>query len=255
MRVTLVIPLILLLAMLPAISQSQGPVAIFISGPDAAGTGKAVALNVTVAGGPAEEDGLFKIKVYLKGSDLTGASPLEESPLERSSSNRTFSFNVTMPQAEQAVEVVVEANSTKDASWASGSSSKRIDVLVPVLVTAKVENKGSLLVRDLPVLLYLDGKRVADTKIDSLGPGESRVVTLEYLPVGLGVGTHTLELRVDLNGDGVIDPALGEVLLQRTFVKEGEPINPLYIVLGAVAAFVGALFVGAAIRQRRAAKK
>jgi hypothetical protein len=255
----LVISLLLSLALLPAFSVSgalaQGPVAVFISAPDVAGTGKQVPVTVTVAGGPGEDNGTFKIKVYLRGPDLEGASPLEESPFEKSSPDKTFSFNVTMPSTEQQVEIVVEANSTKGGSWSTGSSTKTVRVLVPLEVTATVVNQGSVEVRDVPVYLYLDGERVAETTLDSLKPGESKEVAFEYLPVDLGVGTHTLEIRVDLNGDGVIDPSLGEVVYRATFVKEAEPINPLYIALGVVVAFVAALFVGAAIRQRRASGK
>ncbi len=255
MRASLALPLILLVALLPAYSTSQGPVAVFVSAADAAGTGDAVTVNVTVAGGPAEEGGTFKLKAYLRGDNLEGASPLEDAPLERSSTNKTFSFNVTMPLFEQEVEVFVEVNSTKDAAWSVGSSSKRITVLVPLVVSAKIVNQGSVEIREMPVFLYLDGVKVAETVIASLRPGETRSVSFEYLPVGLSVGTHRLEIAVDFNKDGTIDAAFGEVVTELTFVKEGEPINPVWIVVGAVVAFVVALFVGAAIRQRRTQRK
>ncbi|MFQ5837176.1 MAG: CARDB domain-containing protein [Thermoplasmata archaeon] len=254
MRALLVL-LLLVLALIPLPSQAQGPVAIFISTPDVAGTGKDVPVSVTVAGGPGEDNGTFSIKVYLRGEDMEGAAPLEESPLEKSSSDKTFDFNVTMPLAEQQVEIVVEANSTKGGQWSVSSSSKTVTVLVPLIVSASVVNTGDVEIKDVPVFLYLDGKQVAETRLGSLKPEEFEEVSFEYLPVGLSVGTHRLEIRVDLNEDGNIDPAMGEVVLQMTFVKEAEPINPLYIVLAVIGAFVAALFVGAAIRQRRATKK
>jgi hypothetical protein len=234
---------------------AQGPVVVFISAPEVAGTGKQVPITVTVAGGPGEENGTFKIKVFLKGPDLQRASPLEDAPLEETSTDNTFSFNVTMPLTEQRVEVVVEANSTKGESWTVGSATESIDVLVPLEITATVVNQGDVEIKDVPVYLYLDGERVDETRLDSLSPGESKEIRFEYLPVGLGVGSHTFEIWVDLNGDGEIDPSLGELVYRSTFVKEAEPINPLYIVLGVVGAFVAALFVGAAIRQRRASRK
>ncbi len=255
MRASIVLPFVLILALLPAYAHSQGPVAVFISAVDAAGIGDSVAVNVTVAGGPAEEGGTYEIRAFLRDGDLEGASPLEDSPFEESSTNKTFSFNITMPLVEQVVELVVEVNSTLDAAWSMGSSTKRITVLVPLTVSASVENTGSVEVRDVPVFLYLDGERVAETVLGSLKPGESQSVSFEYLPVGLSVGTHRLAIAVDFDGDGVIDSALGEVVREITFTKEAEPINPLWIVLGAVVAFVVALFVGAAIRQRRRSRR
>lgn len=241
---------LLLVALTPAIS-AQGPVAVFITSPDAAATGETVVVNVTAAGGPAEDGGTYSLKAFLRGPDLLGASPTEGVPAERTSSNNTFSINVTMPLGEQQVELVVEVNSTDGGQWSLGSATKRISVLVPLQVSAQVVNHGTVEVRDIPVYLYLDGQRVNETVLGSLKPGESRTVSFTYLPVGLAVGTHTLEIAVDFNGDGLIDAALGEVVRQITFTKESEPINPFWIFVGVVAAIVGALFVGAFIRQRR----
>lgn len=251
----IVIPLILLTALLPAYSQSQGAVVVFISGVDFAGTGDSVTINVTVAGGPAEENGTFTLKAYLRGGDLVGAFPLEDSPLERSSSNKTFTFNATMPLTEQEVEVFVEVNSSKDDRWSEGSSSMKISVLVPLRVSADIVNRGAVEVRDVPVFLHIDREMVAETVLESLKPGETKEVVFEYLPVGLSVGTHSLEIWVDFNKNGVIDPVLGDLVVRITFVKEADPINPLWIILGAVGALVAALFVGAAIRRRRTSKK
>lgn len=253
MRAHLLIPLLLLLALLPGGVQGQGPVAVFITSADAGGTGDTIVVNVTAAGGPAEEGGVYELEAFLRGSgDLTGASPVEEVPLQDSAVNNTFSFNVTLPLEPQEVELVVVVNSTLGNDWTEGEATKRIAVLVPLRISARVVNTGSVEIRDVPVFLYLDGTQVDQTELNRLGPGESLTVTFRYLPVGLATGSHTLEIRVDINGDGVVDPALGEVLERVTFVQEGEPINPLWIVLGVVGAFVAALFVGGYLRQRRA---
>ncbi len=252
MKARALVPLLLLLPLLPWGVQGQGPVAVFITAPDAAGTGDTIVVNVTAAGGPAEEGGTYELRAFLRGpGDLTGASPVEEGPLQESSENNTFSFNVTMPLEEQEVELVVVVNSTKDDTWVEGEATKRIRALVPLRISARVVNTGSVEVRNVPVYLYLDGTLVDETALVVLGPSSSVTVSFRYLPVNLAPGSHTLEIRVDINGDGVVDPALGEVLRRVTFVREAEPINPLWIILGAVGAFVAALFVGGYIRQRR----
>ncbi len=240
---------LLLLPVLP--TQAQESVAVFISGPDALATGATVEMTATVAGGPGENNGSWSIQAFLRGSDLAGAAPLEDNPLSRASVNSTFTFNVTMPFADQVVTLVVEGNSTKDGEFALGTATQQIRVLVPLEITAQVRNTGSIEVRNVPATLFINEQQVAETEIGSLMPGETTSVSFSYLPVDLGVGTHTLEVRVDLNGDGVIDPAIGEIVLRAVFTIESEPINPLFIILGGIAAFVVALFLGAYLRRRR----
>ena len=243
---------LVLLVVLPVrLAPGQGAVAVFIAAPDNVGVGETFEVEVTVTGGPAEDNGSYIISAFLRGADLTGAFPLEDSPLSRASENGTFVFNVTMPTVDLAVELVVEGNSTKGTDFRLATTSKTIRVWVPLEVSAQVHNAGAIEVRDVPAILFINEIQVAETVIASIKPGETRTVSFSYLPVDLGVGTHTLEIRVDLNKDGVIDPAIGEVALRGVFTIEAEPINPLFIVLGGIAAFVVALFVGAYLRRRR----
>lgn len=249
-RLFLLLAIALLALSLPP-AQGQGAVAVFISAPDNVALGETFAVNVTVTGGPAEDDGSYILSAFLRGPDLTGAAPLEDNPLQRVEVNGTFVFNVTMPTVDQVVELVVEGNSTRGEVFSLGTATKQIRVWVPLVVSAQVRNTGAIEVQAVPAFLFINERQVAETEIDSLTPGESKTISFSYLPVDLGVGTHTLEVRVDLNKDGVIDPAIGEVALQDVFTIEAEPINPLFIVLAGIAAFVVALFVGAYIRRRR----
>ncbi|MDX1534492.1 MAG: CARDB domain-containing protein, partial [Thermoplasmata archaeon] len=199
--------LALLLLVLPAMpGQAQDAVAVFITGPDNLGTGETAEMTATIAGGPGENDGTWSINAWLEGPDLTGAAPLEDNPLFESSGNSTFTFNVTMPQTDQFVTLVVEGNSTKAGDFALGTSRKQIRVLVPLDVTATVRNTGAIEVRNVPAFLFINEQQVQETEIDAILPGESKVVRFSYLPVDLGVGTHTLEVRVDLDRNGIIDP-------------------------------------------------
>ncbi|MFQ5552156.1 MAG: CARDB domain-containing protein [Thermoplasmata archaeon] len=249
-RLLPLLALVLLALSLPPAS-GQGAVAVFISGPDNVGLGETFEVNVTVAGGPGEDGGSFAISAFLRGPDLTGASPVEDSPLSEVSENGTFVFNVTAPTVDQVLELVVEGNSTKGTEFRLRTASKAIQVWVPLRVFAEVRNNGAIEVRDIPAFLFINEIQVAETTIASLNPGETQVVSFSHLPVDLGVGTHTLEIRVDLNKDGVVDPAIGEVALRDVFTIEAEPINPLFIVLAGIAAFVIALFVAGYLRRRR----
>lgn len=248
---SLLLTLLLLLALPLAAAQGQEPVAVFITAPDAAGVGETVEVTVTVAGGPGEEDGSFTVKAFLRGLDLTGATPVEDRPLERASQNGTFAFNITLPSVEQFVTLVVEGNSSTAETFVTSTATKQIHVLVPLVVSALVVNTGSIDIQLVKAALLINGRKVAETEINRLRPGESTTVSFSHLPVDLGVGTHRIAIQVDLNGDGIIDPAIGEVVLEDVFTIEGEPLNPIFLVLGFIGAFVAALFVGAYIRRRR----
>ncbi len=113
---------------------------------------------------------------------------------------------------------------------------------------------GDVEVRDIPVSLYVDGELKQEAILDSLTPGETKTITFEYLPVGLGEGAHRLEIRVDINKDGIIQSALGEVAFEGVFYRTGEPLSPTFIVVGVLVGLVAAVLVFIAIRRRRARK-
>ncbi len=254
MRIGALLTVLLLFALIPATAQAQAPITIIILAPTEAGTLQTVFVNVTAAGGPGEDNGTYLLKAWLTGPDLAGAAPLEDNPLEMSSQNNTFSFNVTMPSTEQVVSLVVEVNSTKDADFEVGFATERIQVLIPLQIAAEIENTGDVEVQNVPVLLYLDGVLVGEAVLDRLTPGDRKTVTFEYLPVGLGEGAHTLKIHVDFNKNGIVESALGEVAIEKTFYRTGEPINPVFIVVGIVVGLVVAVFIVAAIRRRRRQK-
>lgn len=246
----LLLALGLLLLPLPTAS-GQELVAVFITGPDNTAVGETVEVTVTVAGGPGEDNGSFAVKAFLRGPDLTGATPVEDAPLEQISANGSFAFNITLPAVDQFVRLVVEGNSSQGPTFRLGSATKLIRVLVPLQVSAPVVNTGTIEVVNLKAFLFIDARQVAETEIASLKPGESKTVSFSHLPVDLGVGSHVLEIRVDLDQDGIIEPAVGEVLLREVFTIEAEPLNPLFLVLAIVGAFVAAIFIGAYLRRRR----
>ncbi len=250
MRPTPLLAVLLILAILPGAAQAQAPVTIIISAPEVAGTLRTVAVNVTAAGGPAEDNGTYRLTAWLRGPNLAGAAPIEDNPLEMSSQNNTLSFNVTMPSTEQTVDLVVEINSTKGFDFEVGLATERIQVLVPLEVSAVIENKGDVEVRNIPVFLYVDSELKQETVLDKLTPGEKKTVTFEYLPVGLGEGAHKLEIHVDINKDGMIQSALGEVAFEGVFYRTGEPLSPTFIVVGVLVGLVAAVLVFIAIRRR-----
>lgn len=209
-----------LLALAPGTSaQTLGGV---LSGPGALAPGATGTYYVNVSGGPASEaPGNVSIRAYVTGSDLTGALPLASGP-HTASSNGTgpFIFNVTAPQGEQVITVVVELNSTVGTVTERATVTRAVTVITPIVLTATFRNSGGAAALDVPVRFYVDGKIAGSTNISRIDPGATGTARISYLPVGLGPGAHGVRAEADLNRNGVIEPDKGEVAVFDVFYKK-----------------------------------
>ncbi len=201
---------------------AQTPVTGVLSGPSGLAPGASGTFYLNVSGGPASEAaGNVSIRAYLTGTDLAGGSPLKTAP-HTATSNGTgpFVFNVTAPQKEQAITVVVEINSTVGARVESTTVTRAVTVITPIVLTATFRNTGGAAAMDVPVKFYIDGKIAGTTNISRIDPGGTGTAKFSYLPVGLAPGGHTVRVEADLNRNGVIEPDKGEVAVVDLFYKK-----------------------------------
>ena len=79
--------------------------------------------------------------------------------------------------------------------------------------------------------------------------------SLEYYLTGsdLATGNHAVRVEADIDGNGIIDPARGEVVTSDVFVREGASLSPGWTVAIAVGVFIPAFLVAVALRRRRRA--
>ncbi len=211
---------------------AQTAVAGVISGPSALGPGAVAALFLNVSGGPgATAGGNFSIRYYLSGSDLTGGLPLQSAPRSGTNATGTFTLNVTAPQKEQVVTLVVEVNSSFGPSSERATLSHAITVITPIVLTATFSNAGEAAAVNVPVKFFVDGTLVGRANISRIEPGGTGAASLSYLPVGLQVGGHTVRVEADLNGNGVIESDKGEVVVVDVFYKEGWQLSWFWAVV------------------------
>jgi len=201
------------------------PVAGTVEGPPALAPGAASPYYVNVTGGPASEGGNFTLKYYLTGTDLTGALPTQSSPGSSQNATGRFRFNVTAPQKEQVVTLIVEVNSTHGARFERTTLSRAITIVTPVVLTATFSNKGGSAAVDVPVRFYVDGTLVGSTNISRIEPQATGTATLTWLPVGLAYGTHSVRVEADLNRNNVIEPDKGEVAVLDVFYKKQPDLS------------------------------
>ena len=201
---------------------AQAAVSGVLSGTNALPPGGTGVFLLNATGGPAPEaNGNFSISYYVTGSDLGGASPLKATPGTATSDARgKFHFNITAPQREQAVTLVVEINSTAGTRSEKATITHSVTIITPIVLRATFRNDGSSAAVNVSARFYVDGKFVGTVNIGRVEPGGRATASFSYLPVGLGPGGHTARVDADLNRNGVIEADKGEVVVLDVFYKK-----------------------------------
>lgn len=249
----LVLVLLLLLVVLAALPSGGGQldVSALVDGPDAVAPSSKVSYNVTIFPAPeGDQEGMYTASYYLVGDNLEGASPKETTPLIATGRRNVLQVNVTAPSAEGRVQLVVRASATLANASGNTTVVYPIVVVTPVTLTATFRNAGSATAVNVTVRFFVDGEAVGETIVPRIDPGGTATATFRWMPVGLQPGQHVVRAEADLNGDGRVDPALGEVVVSDLFLRKGEETNLLPFVLIAVVLGIVVL-VGLAVAARR----
>jgi len=213
-------------------SVAQTAVAGVITGPTALAPRTSSSYFLNATGGPGlASGGNYSIRYYLSGSDLTDGGPLPSSPSTMTNSTGAFTLNVTAPAKEQGISLIVELNSSFGTTYERTTLTYAITVVTPVILTATFANDGKTAALNVLVRFYVDGKLVGQATIPRIEPGATGTATLSYLPAGLGAGSHTVLAQADINGNGVIEPDKGEVVVLDVFYKKGWELTWGYAIL------------------------
>ena len=254
MRAALALLLVLALAtvsLLAPVARAQGITAI-LEGPSAIGTGASEKYNLTVAGGPGVSGGTLTVRYWITGSDLGGARPIQSAPGTASATNGTrVVLNVTAPTKDQTITLVAEVNLTKGSESELTQVTKAISVLTPIQLTATFRNTSPVAALNVSVEFSVDGTPAGRTTIRRIDPGATGVATISWLPVGLTPGAHTVSATADLNGNGSIEPELGEAQNSSRFYGTTPEVSWGLIVLIIAAVLLAGLIANSAIKRRR----
>lgn len=247
-RVALVLLALLGVAALggaPAIGQD--PVVVVIQGPSAVAPGSLNLYTITVTGGPAADNGTFEISYVVQGDNTVGADPIV--PALLSNREGRFEVNISAPEAEGRVELFVRASSIGELGNESGETRFAMDVLTPIELRTTLRNNGAAAAENVDVRFFVDGNLVGNTSVARLGPGAQTEVSITFIPVGIGIGRHTVKVEADLDGDGVISPERGELLASEFFYKSEETNLPA--ILGTITVFIVSILVLVLLAIRR----
>ena len=240
----------LVLSMAPA--SGQGPIYATITGPPAAAASAATIYNLTINGGPSGSVN-YTVKWYITGSDTSGGVPIQSNPRSASGATPEFKLNLTTPSKEQTITLVVTVSAASGGTTEDTTAEKAIVIVTPVVLSATFRNNGSTAAVNVTVRFFVDDVAVGTKTVSRIDPGKDATVTFNYLPVGLAQGTHGVRIEADLDGNGVIDPARGEVATSQLFYKGTPGLSTGWTVLIGIAVFLPVLLVTIAVRRRRRA--
>lgn len=251
-RALALLPAILILAALVpgALAQSSGPLIATVTGPAALAPAQTAVYNVTASGGPVGKVS-YAVTYYVTGGNTSGASPLQASPGRASGNGTTLRLNVTAPGTAETITLMVTLTATESgASPVNTTASFAITIVAPVALTATFHNAGTTAALNVTVHWYIDNALVGTSLVKQIAANADATVAFNYLPAGLSQGQHTVTATADLDHDGVIDPARGEVQTSTIFYNQAAPLASGWLALLAIGVFVP-VFLGVVALRRR----
>ncbi|HKZ90098.1 MAG TPA: CARDB domain-containing protein [Thermoplasmata archaeon] len=222
-----------------------------IAGPTALAPRQSATYNVTIIGGPETPPVNYSLDFYLDGADLTGGSPTKAAPQTTSGSQTTIRIDVTAPEGDQVVILVVRISAQSGDVVVKGTADLSIQVLTPIILRATFRNDASTSALNVTVRFYVDDELVGTRSIARLNGSASQTVNMNYLPVGIAAGAHSVRVEADLDRDGVIDGARGEIVLSDFFIQESASLSEGWNLIIGIAVFLIVFVIAAAARRRR----
>jgi hypothetical protein len=221
-----------------------------ITGPTALAPRQTASYNVTVGGGPEPGPVTYTVEYFLSAQDLTGGTPRQEAPGRVSGNQTVFKADITAPERDQIVTLVVRISAQAGATFVNGSAETTIQIITPILLRATFRNEAPTAALNVTVRFYVDDISVGSQSIARINPSGEETASFSYLPVGLAPGTHRVRVEADVDRDGRIDPARGELVVTDLFVREAEPLSAGWNLIIGIAVFFVAFFVVASLRRR-----
>jgi len=225
--------LVVAAAFVPMAASAADPLLATIGGPPALAPGQTAQYNVTISGGPTGNV-TYTLTYHIEGTNTTGGNPLSSSPAQTSGNRTKYQINVTAPTLEQALTLTLNiAAAPQTGANENTVITFAITVVKPFTLTATFRNSGTTAAVNVTVHWSVDGVPVGTSLLQRIAANADATVTFSYLPAGLSSGQHTLTVSADLDHDGVINAARGEVVTSTIFYNQvQQPATGWALLLG-----------------------
>jgi hypothetical protein len=242
--------LVVVASFLPMAASAAGPLSGTISGPPALAPGQTAQYNITISGGPTGNV-TYTLTYHIEGANTTGGNPLSSSPGQTSGNRTKYQVNITAPTLEQALTLTVNiAAAPRSGSNENTVVTFAIAVIKPFTLTATFHNSGTTAAVNVTVHWSVDRVSVGTSRLQRIAANADATVSFTYLPAGLSPGEHTLTVSADLDHDGVVNAARGEVVTSTIFYNQvQQPATGWALVLG-MGVFIP-VFLGVVAWRRR----
>lgn len=185
------------------------------------------------------ENRAWNYAIWITASNDTGASPLKELPFNGTLSpgNESFLFNITSMQRPGELEIHVNCTSGN----LYYEKVQPITVVSPIVFNVEINNPTNIVVNNATVQFLVNDIIIDFQTISSIPARQGTTVTSEWITSDIEPGWHDSTIRVDLNGDGVIDTDVGDMIVNDRFYIEGgsDWVFALTVLIGLAALVIG----------------
>jgi hypothetical protein len=254
LAIGLIVALLAAALVAPAASaEGNSDVRVYIQTSSVYGVGQSIDFRVVVLGTDA---GVWKYEYYLDNTttkaNMTGATPLKAQPSRGNITDTTLELNATMPSVPGAFDIFLNVTKTIDTGSLWQTARVRVDVVEPINLTCRVKNPTDLDMKDVPCQIFVDGTLVQNQTVALISAGKSANVTAQWYTKEPGTGSHDVEFRFDLNGDGDFASENEDLTISYKIYTKGQGVDWLLVFTVTIAIF--ATVIGVILIRRRPLK-
>lgn len=221
-------------------AEAENPLFIKVEGKNTVAIREVNPYVAIAVGGPAEvpAGGNYSFLVKVTGSNAVDALV---SPSNGVTTTGIFRFNLTAPSNAADMTITVNVTSKGPSGQVTKSYNYFVRSVVPIAISAKVVNQGTIAVAGVPVHFYADGA-LLESRTISISAGGSKTVTYNWT-AGPSSGEHKIRVELDPDGEFVRFESGGTVYEQTIWVggTDWGNFNAILIGLAVLLGFVAYL--------------
>ena len=228
---------------------TTAPMYASISGPTLVAINEKHQYQVIAIGGPGEgTGGNFSFQFGVVGSSQTDALLTPDSG---TSTTGKFTTNLTASTFVEDITLSVTVVSYNSTATSNVTKSIVIQVVKPIVISAKVVNQGNTTLTGVPVTFFVDDVQLYNTTID-LNSKATKTVVYNWTSQTVGDGEHSVRVVLDPNSQFVRFSSGGTIFTQTIWVGASDTSGNDAVLIGL---FVLLLFVTYLVYKRPAKRR
>jgi len=205
--------------------------------------------QVTAVGGPGEGvGGNYSFAFSVVGSSKTDALVTPDSG---ASATGRFTTNLSASSFAEVITLIVKVTSFNSTATSNVTKSIAIQVVKPIVISAKVVNQGNATLTGVPVTFFVDEVQLYNTTID-LDSKATKTVVYNWTSQAVSDGEHSVRMELDPNSQFVRFSSGGTIFTQTIWVGATDTSGNDAVLIGL---FVLLLFVTYMVYKRPAKRR